>query len=163
MAVPPSVNTQVLTSEQRWRRWDQRGMDNDAQFLRRAQRFLWAVLIPVLAGAIISWMDTLPGIDIPHDKVWYILGLRGLLSIVPGTWLANEQVFGAMEQPEDIDGPAHVLDILGSASPQAFATPDLWIGAALGAAMIYGAIRLRRWRDEGHGDAMLLRRAPLEG
>jgi ABC-2 type transport system permease protein len=115
----------------------------------RSKPFLWAVLIPVLAGAIISWMDTLPGIDIPHDKVWYILGLRGLLSIVPGTWLANEQVFGAMEQPEDIDGPAHVLDILGSASPQAFATPDLWIGAGLGAAMIYGAIRLRRWRDEG--------------
>jgi ABC-2 type transport system permease protein len=27
--------------------------------------------------------------------------------------------------------------------------PDLWIGAIAGAAMIFAAIRLRRWRDEG--------------
>ena len=32
---------------------------------------------------------------------------------------------------------------------QAFATLDLWIGAIVGAALIYAAIRLRRWRDEG--------------
>jgi ABC-2 type transport system permease protein len=29
------------------------------------------------------------------------------------------------------------------------ATPQLWIGAVAGAAMIFTAIRLRRWRDEG--------------
>jgi ABC-2 type transport system permease protein len=115
----------------------------------RSKPFLWAVLIPVLAGAIISWMDTLPGIDIPHETVWYILGLRGLLSIVPGTWLANEQVFGLIEKPDEIEGPSHVVEILSGASTHAFATPDLWIGAVLGVAMIYGSIRLRRWRDEG--------------
>jgi ABC-2 type transport system permease protein len=31
----------------------------------------------------------------------------------------------------------------------ALATPAMWIGVAAGAAMIYGAIRMRRWRDEG--------------
>jgi ABC-2 type transport system permease protein len=30
-----------------------------------------------------------------------------------------------------------------------FATPQLWIGVVAGIAMIVGAIRLRRWRDEG--------------
>ena len=29
-----------------------------------------------------------------------------------------------------------------------FTTPQLWIGVLAGAVMIYGAIRLRRWRDE---------------
>jgi ABC-2 type transport system permease protein len=29
------------------------------------------------------------------------------------------------------------------------ATASAWIGALAGAAMIFGAIRLRRWRDEG--------------
>ena len=29
-----------------------------------------------------------------------------------------------------------------------FGTAVLWIGAAVGAAMIYAAIRLRRWRDD---------------
>jgi ABC-2 type transport system permease protein len=29
------------------------------------------------------------------------------------------------------------------------ATADAWIGFALGAAMLYGAVRLRRHRDEG--------------
>ena len=56
MAVPPSVNTRVLTSEQRWRRWEQRGMDNDAQFLRRAQRFLWAVLIALAIGVLYMFL-----------------------------------------------------------------------------------------------------------
>jgi ABC-2 type transport system permease protein len=27
-------------------------------------------------------------------------------------------------------------------------TPQLWIGAAAGIAMIFGAIRMRRWRDD---------------
>jgi ABC-2 type transport system permease protein len=27
-------------------------------------------------------------------------------------------------------------------------TPQLWVGAIAGAAMIFGAIRLRRWRDD---------------
>jgi ABC-2 type transport system permease protein len=29
------------------------------------------------------------------------------------------------------------------------ATAQAWVGALAGAGMIFGAIRLRRWRDEG--------------
>jgi ABC-2 type transport system permease protein len=32
---------------------------------------------------------------------------------------------------------------------QQFATPDIWIGALAGAAMIYVAMKMRRWKDEG--------------
>ncbi|HZH44548.1 MAG TPA: ABC transporter permease [Lysobacter sp.] len=109
--------------------------------------FLWAVLVPLLAAVLISWLDTLPGLEIPHDRVWYTLVFRGLVSIVPGTWYFHPTVDGNVA---DIDNPqdiARALDL--SASWQAFTTLDLWIGAIIGAALIYAAIRLRRWRDEG--------------
>jgi ABC-2 type transport system permease protein len=35
------------------------------------------------------------------------------------------------------------------ASWMTLATAGAWIGALFGAAAIFGAVRLRRWRDEG--------------
>lgn len=114
----------------------------------RSKPFVWAVLLPILVGSVISWMDTLPGIDIPHDSVWYILGFRGLLSIVPGTWYLNETV--SESHHVEINGPQDLHQAVDfTSSWNALLTADLWIGVVLGAAMIYGAIRLRRWRDEG--------------
>ncbi|MFZ5662421.1 MAG: ABC transporter permease [Pseudomonadota bacterium] len=109
--------------------------------------FLWSVLVPVLGAVLISWLDTLPGIEIPHDKVWYTLVFRGLLSIVPGTWFFHPSVG---HEIESIEHPGQLMEALNLSSGwQAFATLDLWIGAIVGAALIYAAIRLRRWRDEG--------------
>ena len=34
-------------------------------------------------------------------------------------------------------------------SYRTLAGADAWIGVALGVAMLYGAIRMRLWRDEG--------------
>jgi ABC-2 type transport system permease protein len=114
----------------------------------RSKPFLWAVLLPILTACVISWMDSLPGIEIRHDIVWYVLGFRGLLSIIPGTWYLNESVNAShnveINSPQDLQ---QLIDF--SSSWNALATIDLWVGVALGAAMIYGAIRLRRWRDEG--------------
>lgn len=114
----------------------------------RSKPFVWAVLLPIMTACVISWMDTLPGIEIRHDIVWYVLGFRGLLSIIPGTWYLNESV--AASHNVDINGPQDLQQLVDfSSSWNALATVDLWVGVALGAAMIYGAIRLRRWRDEG--------------
>jgi ABC-2 type transport system permease protein len=41
------------------------------------------------------------------------------------------------------------MGVLFEASWMTLATAGAWIGAVAGAAMIFGAIRLRRWRDEG--------------
>lgn len=112
----------------------------------RSKPFLWAVLVPLLGAAFISWTDTLPNIEVPHGKVWYALVFRGLLSIIPGSWYANSNV--SPEAAIHINGPqdlANAIDL--SSSWQAFATADLWIGAILGALMIYGAILLRRRRE----------------
>jgi|GEM_PF-27539 len=113
----------------------------------RSKPFLWAVLIPILGAVLLSWLDGLPGIDIPHVKVWYMLVVRGLLSTVPGIFLINDKFKNESAELGVWEGLAHVFsadDIW-----QAFTSVDLWIGAIIGAAMILAAIRLRRWRDEG--------------
>jgi ABC-2 type transport system permease protein len=113
----------------------------------RSKPFLWAVLVPVLACVVISMMTILPGVDVPHDKVWYTLFYRGLLSVVPGGWypaiggIANPAM--EINTPDDL---ANAVDL--TRSWHAFATADIWIGAAIGVAFIAAAIRLRRWRDE---------------
>jgi len=113
----------------------------------RSKPFLWAVLVPILACVVISWMDSLPGVSIPHDTVWYTIAFRGLLSIIPGIWYFHPAVSGQISKVNSPEDLAQAIDLTNSW--QAFATADLWIGAVIGAAMIYGAIRLRRWRDEG--------------
>ena len=55
----PSISEfqpEALTSEQRWRRWEQRGFDNDARFRRRVHGALWNTLI---MGAIVLlfWLE----------------------------------------------------------------------------------------------------------
>jgi ABC-2 type transport system permease protein len=47
----------------------------------------------------------------------------------------------------DLDGTLH--QISAATAMQSLAMPELWIGAIVGLVMIVGAIRLRRWRDEG--------------
>ena len=114
----------------------------------RSKPFLWAVLVPVLACVVISMMTILPGVDIAHDKVWYTVVYRGLLSVIPGGWYPV--VGGVVGESAHIGTPddlAGAIDL--TRSWHVFATADLWIGAVVGVAFIAAAIRLRRWRDEG--------------
>lgn len=113
----------------------------------RSKPFLWAVLIPVLGCVVISMLTILPGVDIAHDKVWYTLVYRGLLSVIPGGWFPATS--GVVDPTMEINTPnelANAVDL--TRSWHAFATADLWIGAVVGVAFIAAAIRLRRWRDE---------------
>ena len=113
----------------------------------RSKPFLWAVLVPVLACVVISMTTILPGVAIAHDRVWYTLAYRGLLSAVPGAWFPTisgvVDTSGAINTPDDLAGAINL-----ARSWHAFASADLWIGAVVGIALIAAAIRLRRWRDE---------------
>ena len=113
----------------------------------RSKPFLWAVLLPVLACVIVSMTDILPGIKIPHDVLWYTIAYRGLLSVVPGTWYAavdQSDIFSSngVDSLEELAGALNL-----TSSWHAFASADIWIGAAIGIALIFPAIRLRRYRD----------------
>ena len=113
----------------------------------RSKPFLWAVLLPVLAAVMISMVDILPQLKIPHDVVWYTLVFRGLLSVVPGTWYPAIG-HGPTDPNIHIETPDQLASAIDLTTGwQAFATADMWIGAAFGIACIIGAIYLRRWRE----------------
>jgi ABC-2 type transport system permease protein len=107
--------------------------------------FLWATMVPILLCTMISFMGIFPQVEIPHDKLWYTVVYRGLLSVVPGSWIPTLNV-----NVDNFHGPENLPDVLHlGTSWQVLTHADVWIGAILGVAMIYGAIRLRRWREEG--------------
>jgi ABC-2 type transport system permease protein len=111
----------------------------------RSKVFLWAVGTPVIAILAVKWIDYLLGLRIDMD--WFVQNIiaRGLIGLFPGNWLALTRI-----EP-DLLKEGHTL-MMGKVFEQSWmtvATPHALIGAAVGIAMIFGAIRLRRWKDEG--------------
>jgi ABC-2 type transport system permease protein len=83
-------------------------------------------------------------LSIPDSWFWTNVVARLLLSIAPGSWIDR----GAFDG--DINGPQDILAILGPANTWSLlSTPNLWIGAVAGIAMMVAAIYFRRQRDEG--------------
>jgi ABC-2 type transport system permease protein len=111
----------------------------------RSKPFLWALMIPVFAGVVVSWFDIMQVFDLESSWFWKNIVARILLSIVPGSWF-NVADFHTV----NVDGPAAMTRLLDlQALYSVVLSPQLWIGVLAGAAMIAAAIRLRRWRDEG--------------
>jgi ABC-2 type transport system permease protein len=111
----------------------------------RSKPFLWAVGTPLLAVGLIAWFNKMLSFGWNIEWLWkYIVG-RGLLSVTPGSWLAYS--------PEDLEMVGRMKQVamgpLLAQTWQQLTTPNLWIGVVAGTAMIYAAIRLRRWKDEG--------------
>jgi ABC-2 type transport system permease protein len=111
----------------------------------RTKPFLWAVGAPVMGGALISWFDAMFEFGINIEWMWQHVIARGLLSVVPGTWFG----FTNLGNDDMMELEHHGLSEIFRQSWAVFSEPTLWIGAVLGVAMIFAAIRLRKWRDEG--------------
>lgn len=108
--------------------------------------FLWAVMIPVIGCALISFSSAVLGLRFDLGPLWYTVAYRGLLSVFPGSWAPKLESTAA----DRMNGPEDIGQLVQAGESWAVAgTADLWIGAVIGAAMIFAAIRLRRWRDEG--------------
>ena len=113
----------------------------------RSKPFLWAILIPVFSGILISWFNLMNVFHLNDGWYWKNIVFRGLTSVFPGTWYASTAMHDAM--PLKVDGPGDLANAIQIGKSWAlFGSADLWIGALAGAAMIYAAIRLRRWRDD---------------
>ena len=111
----------------------------------RSKPFLWALMIPVFAGVIVSWFDIMQVFDLQSTWFWKNVVARLLLGTVPGSWF-NVAHFDAIE----VHGPEAFSQVVNlQAMYSVLLTPQLWLGVLAGAAMIFAAIRLRRWRDEG--------------
>jgi len=113
----------------------------------RSKPFLWAILIPVFSGILISWFNLMNVFHLDDGWYWRNIVFRGLASVFPGTWYASpamqEQLSMKVNNPGDL---ANAIQI--GKSWALFGSAELWIGALAGAAMIYAAIRMRRWRDD---------------
>lgn len=114
----------------------------------RSKPFLWAIMIPVFAGIFVSWFDLLQSFDMPSTWFWRNVVARALLGTAPTGWTdaLNLQIDGNIDQQL-----ASLRNMYASVfSPYAAVlSPKMWVGALAGAAMIFAAARLRRWRDEG--------------
>ena len=113
----------------------------------KSKTFLWAVGAPLLAVLIVKWVGyLLMGAGLQMD--WFIQNVvvRGFVGVVPGNWLPLSQI----NKAELANGGNTILmSEVFTASWMSLVTPQALIGAAAGAAMIYAAIRIRRWKDEG--------------
>jgi ABC-2 type transport system permease protein len=116
----------------------------------RSKPFLWALLVPVFAGVLVTWFDVMHVFGMRAEWFWQHVVGRLLLGTVSGMDLLYRASSDPSLQNLQVNGPQ---DIVALFSPQfawgAFATPDLWVGAAVGIAMIFGAVHFRRSRDEG--------------
>lgn len=113
----------------------------------RSKVFLWAVGTPILAIVIVKWVNFLLGASINVDWFVHNVVARALGGLIPGAWLIFERV-----QPESLlSVTQRGVDVSAvfSQSWLTLAGPSVWIGALAGAAMLFAAMRLRRWRDEG--------------
>jgi ABC-2 type transport system permease protein len=111
----------------------------------RTKVFLWAVGVPVLTGILLIWFNEMFKFGWNIEWFWKNIVARGLAGVVPGNW------FAFVDPPGGIDADEHGvhLGFLVQQSWVTLASAQAWIGAAVGAAMLYIAVRLRRWKDEG--------------
>jgi ABC-2 type transport system permease protein len=113
----------------------------------RNKPFLWAVLLPVGTGTILGWFSLMGSIGLSSKWYWSHIFSRLLLSVFPGGWFtALVGQPGEHVDPETASSALTYLNLSNSYS--VLATSNLWIGVAVGAAMIAGAIWFRRWRDD---------------
>ena len=116
----------------------------------KSKPLLWAVGIPVVALVVIKWINaalenfagqTLLLAHYANDVVVRILG-----GIVPGIWFTFPG-----NAPNAMYPTMHPINAGGvlTISYRSLAGIDAWIGVAMGIAMLYAAMRMRRWRDEG--------------
>ena len=110
----------------------------------RSKPFLWAVMLPVFAGIFLSWFDLMPALDLDSGWFWAHVVARLLLGTFPAMDLVYREGFGNNDDPSGV-----LADLSAQGTLSSLALPELWVGAIAGAVMILGAIRLRRWRDEG--------------
>lgn len=113
----------------------------------RSKPFLWAVLIPIMAGVLNFWIGLL---GLPHIPAEFFLGDligRALLGVIPGSWIAHGANGLGLHGLNFTDGN-QLAAIDYSSMAHAFALPQMWIGAAVGIVLIAAAIWFRRWRDE---------------
>src|SRR3546814_3281408 len=102
-------------------------------------------MVPLFTGIFVSWFDLMEMFNLDSSWFWSNIVGRLLLGTVPGMDLLYRDGFGQGT------GEHGMQEIIASLSPAgqlaSLAAPQIWIGAVVGALMIFGAIQLRRRRE----------------
>ena len=112
----------------------------------RTKPFLWALGVPLLTGTLLSWVNGMFRFDWNMGWFWKNIIGRLLGSVLPGSWLGESG--RTLPGEATLRGSTAMSDLLAH-SWHLLTGANIWIGVAIGAAMIYAAVRLRGWRDEG--------------
>lgn len=115
----------------------------------RSKPFLWAVMLPIVAGVINSWMQLMQSFSLQSGWFWRHIVGRILLSLIPESWV-NLDSLRALDHAGADPGIALSNLLSFSAIADQFASPNFLIGVAAGTAMIATAIWLRRSRVEAY-------------
>jgi len=116
----------------------------------KSKPFLWALLVPLFAGVLVSWFDVMEMLGMKASWFWTNIVGRMLL----GTFNGIDMVYRTAKDPAmqnfNPQGPQDVLALFSAQNSwSAFTHVDIWVGAAAGVAMILAAVYFRRTRDEG--------------
>lgn len=109
----------------------------------KTKPFLWAVGVPVVGGVILTWVNALAGSPFELAGYWKVVVARGLGSVFPGSWL------GQVAESNAAINPDNAVSMLLANTYGLLGTANLWIGVAIGLAFLVGAVKMRRYRDEG--------------
>jgi ABC-2 type transport system permease protein len=116
----------------------------------RSKPMLWALGVPLVALLLVKWISyTLEHFNgTPLNLMHYANGVVAHLlgGIVPGIWFTFSDIM-----PGGVPKSEYGIDMGGAfaQSWMSLATVDALLCVLAGAAMIFAAMRLRRWRDEG--------------
>ena len=125
----------------------------------RSKPFMWAVLLPIMVGLIVSWINLMQTLTLPSGWYWKNIFGRIVLSIVPASWIGTAftpgNSFGVSSSGDDINIGLRKLDFFNNLlSPDGLfgvlLSPELWTGAIAGVAMIAAAVYFRRQRTESY-------------
>ncbi|AWH37711.1 hypothetical protein C1929_13600 [Stenotrophomonas sp. ZAC14D1_NAIMI4_6] len=110
----------------------------------KSKPFLWAVMLPLFAGIIVSTTKLMHVFDMTTGWFWQHIVGRLLLGTVPGVDLVYR--LSASDRAKSVESLAALMS--PAEQLKTLAMPDLWIGAAFGVAFIILAIRLRKRAGE---------------
>jgi len=110
----------------------------------KSKPFLWAVMLPLFAGIIVSTTKLRHVFDMTTGWFWQHIVARLLLGTVPGVDLVYR--LSANDKAKNVESLAALMS--PAEQLKTLAMPDLWIGAAFGVAFIVLAIVLRKRAGE---------------
>lgn len=101
--------------------------------------FVWAILLPVLAGVFYGMIEALVRLGLPRTWFWEhvvarIFSSPGSMSLRPWNWRSHENPFADAVSWERMS--------------QVLTATETWVGLVIGAGLLAAAIWLRRYRDD---------------